>query len=75
VYPFDRNICNDLDDAGVRTAEDEVTDNQTPSAGIDSHMRKSGRMYHFLFAGCKKRNNARNEILALSLLKNDLEKN
>jgi hypothetical protein len=31
-------------------------------------------MYHFLIAGGKKRNNARNEILALSLLKIDLEK-
>jgi hypothetical protein len=31
-------------------------------------------MRHFLYAGGKKRNNARNEILASSLLKNDLEK-
>jgi hypothetical protein len=26
---------------GVRAAEDEVTDIQTPSAGCDCHMRKS----------------------------------
>jgi hypothetical protein len=31
-------------------------------------------MHHFLIAGGKKRNNAVNEILALSLLKNELEK-
>jgi hypothetical protein len=54
VYPLDRKVCNDLhfvpsqledirtpQPAGVRTAEVEVTDIQAPSAGNDSHMRKS----------------------------------